>query len=65
MVAIESATLLEETRRRATRESLIGDISAKLSATAEIERLMQVAAGELRDALGASEVTLKLEAESD
>ena len=64
-IAIESATLLEETRRRATRESLIGDISAKLSATAEIEHLMQVAVGELRDALDASEVTLKLEAESD
>ena len=59
-VAIENATLLEETRRRATRESLIGEISAKLSATAEIERLMQVAVGELRQALGASEVTLKI-----
>jgi GAF domain-containing protein/HAMP domain-containing protein len=59
--AIETATLLEETRRRATRESLISDISAKLSATAEIEHLMQVAVGELRDALGASEVTLKIE----
>ena len=58
--AIETAALLEETRRRATRESLIGDISAKLSAKAEIERLMQVAVGELRDALGASEVTLKI-----
>lgn len=59
-VAIESATLLEDSRRRATRESVIGDISAKLSATAEIERLMQVAVVELRDALGASEVNFKL-----
>jgi transcriptional regulator with GAF, ATPase, and Fis domain len=58
--AIETATLLEETRRRATRESMVSDISAKLSATAEIERLMQVAVGELRDALGASEVFLTL-----
>lgn len=60
-VAIESATLLEESRRRAARESMIGEISAKLSATAEIDRLMQVAVKELRDALGASEVTLKIE----
>ena len=59
-ISIESATLLEETRRRATRESLVSDISAKLSATAEIERLMQVAVEELRQALGASEVTLKI-----
>ena len=59
-VAIESAALLEETQRRAVRESLIGDISAKLSATAEIERLMQVAVEELRGVLGASEVSLEI-----
>lgn len=59
-IAIENATLLEESRRRATRESMISEISAKLSATAEIERLMQVAVGELREALGASEVSLKI-----
>ena len=59
-IAIENATLLEESRRRASRESLISDISAKLSATAEIEHLMEVAVGELRDALGATEVTLKI-----
>jgi GAF domain-containing protein len=61
--AIETATLLEETRRRATRESMVSEISAKLSSTAEIEKLMQVAVAELRDALGASEVTLKLESD--
>lgn len=60
-IAIENATLLEESRRRATREGMISEISAKLSATAEIERLMQVAASELRDVLGASEVTLRIE----
>ena len=59
-IAIESATLLEESRLRATRESMISDISAKISATAEIERIMQVAVGELRQALGASEVTLQI-----
>ena len=62
--AIENATLLEESQRRATRESVIGEISAKLSATAEIERLMQVAVGELRQALGASEVSLKIESDN-
>ena len=59
--AIESAALLEESRRRAARESAISAISAKVSATPEIERIMQVAVGELRQALGASEVVLKLE----
>ena len=59
-IAIENATLLEETRRRATRESMVSDISAKLSSTAEVNRLMQVAVEELRQALGASEVSLQL-----
>jgi GAF domain-containing protein/HAMP domain-containing protein len=59
-VAIENATLLEETRRRATQESMVSDISAKLSTTAEVNRLMQVAVSELRQALGASEVSLSL-----
>jgi len=62
-VAVENATLLEESRRRASRESMIGDISAKISASAEIERIMQVAVGELRQALGASEVSLRLSKE--
>jgi GAF domain-containing protein/HAMP domain-containing protein len=59
-IAIENATLLEETRRRATRESMVSDISAKLSASAEIEHIMQIAVSELRQALGASEVSLKI-----
>jgi len=59
-IAIESATLLEETRRRAARESMVSDISAKISATVEVERIMQVAVEELRQALGASEVSLKI-----
>ncbi len=59
-IAIENATLLEETRRRATRESMVSDISAKLSASAEIEHIMQVAVSELRQALGASEVSLEI-----
>jgi transcriptional regulator with GAF, ATPase, and Fis domain len=59
-VAVENATLLEESRRQAAKESMIGDISAKISASAEVERIMQVAVGELRQALGASEVSLEI-----
>jgi len=59
-VAIESAILLEESRRRAARESMISDISSKISASVEIEHIMQVAVGELRQALDASEVSLKI-----
>jgi GAF domain-containing protein len=64
-IAIESATLLEETRRRAARESMVSDISAKFSATAEVDRLMQVAVKELRQILGAKEVILKVATEKE
>jgi transcriptional regulator with GAF, ATPase, and Fis domain len=59
-VAVENATLLEESRRRAATEGAISDITAKISASAEVERIMQVTVGELREALGASEVSLKI-----
>jgi GAF domain-containing protein len=62
-VAVENATLLEESRRRATMESMIGDISNKISTSTEVERIMKVAAGELRLALGASEVSVRLSKE--
>ncbi len=62
-VALESARLYDQAQRRATKERVIGDISSKLNETADIERLMQVAAGELRQILGASEVTLSIESD--
>jgi len=43
-----------------TIEQAIGEISSKIGSTTEIERLMQVAVGELRDVLGASKVTLEI-----
>ena len=60
-LALEGARLLENAQRRASKERAIGEISEKLSETAEIENLMKVAVGELRDVLGASEVLLEIE----
>ncbi len=57
-LALESARLLEDAQRRAAKESTIGQISTKISETAEIERIMQTAVSELRKALGATEVAL-------
>ena len=39
---------------------MISDISSKISASVEIEHIMQVAVEELRQALDASEVSLKI-----
>ena len=59
-ITMENARLLSESQRRASREQAIGEISSKIGSTTEIERLMQVAVGELRDVLGASKVTLEI-----
>ncbi|MBT3315735.1 MAG: GAF domain-containing protein [Anaerolineae bacterium] len=60
-VALESARLFEETQRKAQRELIISNISEKFSATRKIENLMQIAVGDLRDVLGASDVILQLD----
>ncbi len=59
-IAIEGAMLLEESQRRAVTESTIGEISAKIGASIEIESIMVTAVSELKKILGASEVALKL-----
>jgi GAF domain-containing protein/HAMP domain-containing protein len=60
-LAAENARLILESQKNAAKEQVIGEISSKISATAEVERIMQVAVGELRRALGASEVVFKIE----
>jgi GAF domain-containing protein len=59
-LALENARLLEDAQNRASQERIIGDISAKLSSSAELEKIMQIAVKELKQALGASEVSLKI-----
>lgn len=50
-VALESARLYEETQRRAERERLAGEITAKLRASNQPEAILQTAVAELRRAL--------------
>ncbi len=62
-IAIEGAMLLEESQRKAVTESAIGDISAKIGASTDLEAIMATAVSELKKILGASEVALKLTGE--
>jgi len=52
--ALDSARLYQETRRRAERERLAGEITAKLRATNDPQVILQTAIQELRQALGAT-----------
>ncbi len=50
-LAAESLRLLDETQRRAARERLVAEITAKLRATNDPQTMLQTAAAELREAL--------------
>ena len=59
-LALESAYLLEDALRRATRERTIGDISAKIGASINVKNILRTAAEELGRALPGSEVSIRL-----
>lgn len=60
--ALESARLYEETRRRAERERLTGEITARMRATNDPQAILQIAARELRQALQADRTQLVVQA---
>jgi GAF domain-containing protein len=63
-VALESARLYEETRRRAERERLTGEITAKLRASNDPQVILQTAVNELRQALQASQARITIQTTS-
>ncbi len=60
-VALESARLYEETQRRAERERLASEISAKLRASNDQQTILQTAVQELRRALQANRAQVLLQ----
>lgn len=60
--ALESARLFEDTRRRAERERLIGEITAKIRSSTDMQAILQTAAAELGQALGVSRARVQLAA---
>ena len=60
-LALESATLLQSTQRRAEIERLTADISGKISASINLRNVLQTAVEELGHALPGSEVVIQFE----
>jgi hypothetical protein len=60
-LAIENATLLQATQRRADVERVTADISGKISSSTNFETILQTAAQELSRALGGSDVLVQIE----
>ena len=59
-LAADNLRLLDETQRRAAREQLIGDVTARIRETLDMETILKTAAQEVRQALGLPEVTIRL-----
>jgi GAF domain-containing protein len=60
-IALESARLLDDAQRRASKERAIGEISTRIGSTPNVEAIMRVAAQELGKIISGSEVTIQLE----
>jgi GAF domain-containing protein len=59
-LALENARLLEETRQRAEQERLLGDITARVRASMDLESILQTAVRELGAALGTDKAFIRL-----
>lgn len=59
-LSAENARLFEETNRRAEREQVISDISAKISTSVRTENILKTTAQELNQILDGAEVLIKL-----
>ena len=59
-LALENARLVEEIQNRADRERMVGDISAKIRSTTDVDKVLRIAAEELGRSLGIPEVLVQL-----
>lgn len=59
-LALENARLVEEIQNRAERERMIGDISAKIRSSSDVDKVLRIAAEELGRSLGIPEVLVQL-----
>lgn len=60
-LAIETATLLQSSQRRADLEKMTASIASKVSASTRFDTIIQTAAQELSRALGGSDVIIQIE----
>jgi GAF domain-containing protein len=59
-LAAENLRLLDETQRRATRERLVSEITAKVRASMDVDTILQTAVRELGAALGTDRAFVQL-----
>jgi GAF domain-containing protein/HAMP domain-containing protein len=63
--ALESARLYQDTQRRATQERLVGEITARIRETLDLDTVLKTAAQEIGQSLGLSTLDIQLGTDSD
>lgn len=58
--ALESARLYQDTRRRAAQEQLVGEVTARIRESLDMETVLKTAAKEMRHSLGLDKITIHL-----
>ena len=59
-VALESARLYQDVQRRAAREQLAGEVTARMRETLDIDTVLQTAVREMREILGLAEAEVRI-----
>jgi methyl-accepting chemotaxis protein PixJ len=62
-ITADNLRLVDATQRRAAREQLIGQVTARMRESLDVEKVLQIAAREFGEALGLTEVYVSLEKE--
>jgi GAF domain-containing protein len=60
-VALESARLYEDSQRRTAREQLVGEITARMRETLDMDAVLRTAVREIGESLGLHDVAIQLE----
>ncbi len=63
-MALESARLYQDTRRRAAQEQLVGEITARMRESLDMDAVLKTALNEMYRALGLDEIVIRLTTES-
>ena len=64
-LALESARLLEDSQRAATKEQIIAEITGKIGSSINLRNVLQTAVEELGHAIPGSEVVIHLDPKTD
>jgi GAF domain-containing protein/HAMP domain-containing protein len=64
-VALESARLYEDSRRREVQERLVGEVTSRIRETLDMDTVLQTAVREIGESLGLHDLTIQLEIDED